>query len=115
VFGYAASHYAAPGLAHYGAQFCLNDPWPEAGFGFVKTQQSVPSRDFVLLADEQGGGYTAIAWQYQQLFKLRDVDLTVQSTSAAPGRTATWAAPSMSATSWTRPCSTLRWGWSCAI
>ena len=52
-------------------------------YGFVKTQQSVPSRDFVLLADEQGGGYTAIAQQYQQLFKLRDVDLAVQSTSGA--------------------------------
>jgi TRAP-type uncharacterized transport system substrate-binding protein len=52
-------------------------------YGFVKTQQSVPPRDFVILVDEQGGGYTAIAQQYQQLFKLRDVDLTVQSTSGA--------------------------------
>jgi TRAP-type uncharacterized transport system substrate-binding protein len=52
-------------------------------YGFVKTQQSVPPRDFVILADEQGGGYTAIAEQYQQLFKLRDVELTVQPTSGA--------------------------------
>ncbi len=52
-------------------------------FGFVNTQQSVPPRDFVLLADEQGGGYTAIAEQYQQLFDLRDVKLTVRPTSGA--------------------------------
>lgn len=52
-------------------------------FGFIKTQQSVPPRDFVILADEQGSGYDKIARQYQQLFKLRDVDLTVRSTSGA--------------------------------
>jgi TRAP-type uncharacterized transport system substrate-binding protein len=52
-------------------------------YGFVKTQQAVPPRDFVILADEQGGGYTAIAEQYQQLFKLRDVELTVRPTSGA--------------------------------
>jgi TRAP-type uncharacterized transport system substrate-binding protein len=52
-------------------------------FGFVNTQQSVPPRDFVLLADEQGGGYAAIAEQYQQLFELRDVKLTVRPTSGA--------------------------------
>jgi TRAP-type uncharacterized transport system substrate-binding protein len=52
-------------------------------YGFVKTQQSVPPRDFVILADESGGGYDKIAQQYRQLFELRDVDLTIRPTSGA--------------------------------
>ena len=52
-------------------------------YGFVKTQQSVPPRDFVIMADEPDGGYDKIAQQYRQLFKLRAVDLTIRPTSGA--------------------------------
>jgi hypothetical protein len=50
-------------------------------FGFAKTQQSVLPRDFTILVDEAGGGYDQLARQYQRLFKTRDVDLTVRTTS----------------------------------
>lgn len=52
-------------------------------FGFVQTRQSVPSRDFVILVDEQGGGYDEIGQQYSQLFRLRAVDLTIRPTTGA--------------------------------
>jgi TRAP-type uncharacterized transport system substrate-binding protein len=49
--------------------------------GFVETQQSVLPRDFTILVDEAGGGYDQLARQYQRLFKTRDVDLIIRTTS----------------------------------
>ena len=59
-------------------------------YGFVKTQQSVPPRDFVIMTDEPGGGYDEIAQQYRRLLKLRD-RRSDHSTNFRRGRSASAA------------------------